>query len=252
MSLQTADDLPDWSPEYVSRISQERVKLHPDGIPTLSVLASMSLPPEASPHPGLGQAKDYAEYRKEYHYNYIAGRVFAIAQPKVERIVKLKTWEEKQDAVDELFESVEEQIRKEEVILGLQPQFPGWVTKALEDFLTKVQNGELKPSTKKVDAIANDAAAEPIFMDCYDDKEPDEMVPSILSPLKPHPRDGPGRMVEEWQLAAHKKTKRILVRPVTRTIAKTLLEMESSRIFVHGRRGVGKVRSIPSSSTEGN
>ena len=85
---------------------------------------------------------------------------------------------------------------------------------------------------------------DPIFIDCYDPTEPDEMVPSILSPLKPHPRDGPGRMVEEWQLAAHKKTKRILVRAATRTIAKTLEEKEASRIFVHGRRGVGKVRTI--------
>jgi len=29
MSTTTYDDLPDWSPEYVSRISQERVKIHP-------------------------------------------------------------------------------------------------------------------------------------------------------------------------------------------------------------------------------
>jgi hypothetical protein len=29
MSSTTVEDLPDWSPEYVSRISQERVKIHP-------------------------------------------------------------------------------------------------------------------------------------------------------------------------------------------------------------------------------
>lgn len=29
MSSTTVNDLPDWSPEYVSRISQERVKIHP-------------------------------------------------------------------------------------------------------------------------------------------------------------------------------------------------------------------------------
>ena len=244
MSLQTADDLPEWSPEYVSRISQERVKIHPDGIPTLSVLANMSLPSEACPHPGLGQTKEYAAYRKEYHYKYIEGRVFEIAPPMVERIVKLKSWQDKQDAVDELFESIEEQIKNEEEILGLHPHFPSWIVKAVEAYLTKVQSGELKPSTMKVDAGAKAVDVDPIFIDCYDPTEPDEMVPSILSPLKPHPRDGPGRMVEEWQLAAHKKTKRILVRAATRTIAKTLEEKEASRIFVHGRRGVGKVRSI--------
>ena len=238
MSLQTADDLPEWSPEYVSRISQERVKIHPDGIPTLSVLANISLPAEACPHPGLGQTKEYAAYRKDYHYKYIEGRVFDIAPPKVDRIVKLKTWQDKQDAVDELFESVEEQLKNEEEILGLHPHFPSWIVKAVEAYLTKVQSGDLKPS------IAKESEVEPVFMDCYDQIEPDEMVPSILSPLKPHPREGPGRMVEEWQLAAHKKTKRILVRAATRTIAKTLEEKEASRIFVHGRRGVGKVRSI--------
>jgi hypothetical protein len=29
MSTGTADDLPEWSPDYVSRVAQERVKLHP-------------------------------------------------------------------------------------------------------------------------------------------------------------------------------------------------------------------------------
>ena len=58
MSTQTADDLPNWSPEFVSRISQERVQLCPEGIPTLAALASMPLPPPACPHPGLGQAKE--------------------------------------------------------------------------------------------------------------------------------------------------------------------------------------------------
>lgn len=241
MSLQTADDLPEWSPEFVSRISQERVKVHPEGVPTLSEIASMSLPPEACPHPGMGQTKEYAAYRKQHHFKYIEGRIEEVLPPKLDRITKLKTWEEKQDAVDELFESVEEQLRNEEEILGLHPQFGNWVTQAIEEYLTKIKNGDTKPDSKKVDASTKDAEAHPIFMDCYDEHEPDEMVPSILSPLKPHPRDGPGRMVEEWQLAANKKTKRILVRPVMRKIAETMEQNVASRILVHGRRGVGKV-----------
>jgi len=251
MSLQTADDLPEWSPEFVSRISQERIQIHPDGIPSISTLATLSLPPEACPHPGLGQTKEYAAYRKQYYYNYIQSKVFDLIPSRVEKISKLKTWEEKQNEVDELFESVEEQLRKEEEILGLHPHFGGWVSKAIEEYLSQVQKGELKPSTTStnkrttVDTTTTTTTTPdmvPIFMDCFDEKEPDEMVPSILSPLKPHPRDGPGRMVEEWQLAAHKKTKRILLRPATQTIAKTLEKKEASRIFVHGRRGVGKVR----------
>lgn len=244
MSLQTYDDLPEWSPEFVSRISQERVKVYSEGIPILSVLASMSLPPEACPHPGLGKTKEYAAYRKEVHYRHIAQKAQELAKPKVERILKLKTWEEKQDAVDELFESVEEQLRNQEEILGLHPEFPNWVGMALEEYLTDFKVGESKDSVKKSDAASKDAEAEPLFMDCFDPNEPDEIVPTILSPLRPHPRDGPGRMVEEWQLSANKKTKRILMRACTRKVAEALEKNDVSRVFVHGRRGVGKVPNL--------
>lgn len=237
MSLQTADDLPEWSSEFVSRISQERVKVYPDGIPTLSALATMSVPPEVCPHPGLGKTKEYAAYRKQYHYDYISKQVQEMAKPKIDRILKLSTWEQKQEAVDELFETVEESLRNQEEILGLHPQFGTWVSTSLEEYLTKVQSGELKNGSNN-----SDGTAEPVFMDCFDSNEPDEIVPSILSPLKPHPREGPGRMVEEWQLAANKKTKRILVRASTKQIAETLEKNDVSRILVHGRKGVGKVR----------
>lgn len=251
MSLQTADDLPDWAPEFVSRISQERVQVYPEGIPTLSALASLSLPPAACPHPGLGQTKEYAAYRKEFHYRHIEKQAQELAKLKVDKILKLTTWDEKQDAVDEVFESVEEQLRTQEEILGLHPEFGSWVGRALEEYLRKVQSGEIKDlvaNSKKTDTESKDGEAVPLFMDCFDSSEADQMVPSILSPLKPHPRDGPGRMVEEWQLAAHKKTKRILMRPCTRTVAETLEKNDVSRIFVHGRKGVGKVRILVWSS----
>jgi len=95
-------------------------------------------------------------------------------------------------------------------------------------------------STKQNDE-ASDQEAVPLFMDCYNAEEGEKViVPSILNPLQPHRHDGPGRMVEEWQISAHKKTKRILLRECTRSIARVLEGNESSRIFVHGRRGVGK------------
>ena len=81
-------------------------------------------------------------------------------------------------------------------------------------------------------------------MDCYnpdDDNAEETVVPEILHPLKPHPQDGPGRMVEEWEMSAHNTSKRILLRQCTRSIARTLENNDSSRIYVHGRKGVGKV-----------
>lgn len=243
MSTRLADDIVDWSPEFVSRISQERVKVHPDGIPNLATLANMPLPPPACPHPGLGQTKAYAAYRKTYHFKYIKEQVNQLVKPKVERIQKLKSWEEKQDAVDELFESVEEELRNKEDILGAHPEFGKWVEQAVEEYLAKVQAGDKEADdVLKTDRKSLDAEAQPVFMDCFIADDSDAMVPSILSPLKPHPKDGPGRMVEEWQLSAHKKTKRILLRQCTRTIAETLEQNEFSRIYVHGQRGTGKVR----------
>lgn len=165
-----------------------------------------------------------------------------LAQPKLDKILKLNDWERKQNAVDELFESIDEELRNQEEILGLHPEFGKWVERALEKYLTKVKYGEVKDSTSNKEEVM-DANAEPVFMDCYNPEEGDNVVPSILSPLAPHPKDGPGRMVEEWQLAAHKSTKRIMIRSCTRKIAETLQKNDASRILVSGRRGVGKVRS---------
>ena len=67
-------------------------------------------------------------------------------------------------------------------------------------------------------------------------------------PLQSHHKEGTGRMVEEWDLAANKATKRIMVRQCVRDIAQTLEEAgkEGSdnvtrRVYVKGKAGVGKV-----------
>lgn len=239
-SSQTFDELPEWSPEYVSRISQERVKLHPDGIPSLAALATMPLPAQASPHPTLGKAKTYAAYRKKTHSEYVAGLVANAAPARLERILKLTSWEEKQDAVDELYEGIENELREKEEILGKHPEFGKWVSKAIEDILTKVQSGGMESIT----AEAVSKTVDPVFMDCFESGNEDEIVPPVLSPLKPHPKDGPGKMVEEWELAANKNTKRILIRECTKTIADSIENKNGSRVFIHGRRGVGKVCSF--------
>mmetsp|Transcript_38700 Transcript_38700/g.93554 ORF Transcript_38700/g.93554 Transcript_38700/m.93554 type:complete len:654 (-) Transcript_38700:146-2107(-) len=241
MSTASYDDLPQWTPEFVSRVSQERVNIHSDGIPTLSTLASISLPEPASPNPGEGKTKAYATYRKNFHYKYIETKVIEAAEPKMEGILKLTDMNDKQDAVDMLFENVEEELRQKEEILGKHPHFSKWVERALETYLENTK----KTGTAQISG--NDAAdSQPVFMDCFDDSDADAMVPSILSPLKPHPQDGTGRMVEEWELSAHKKTKRILIRESTSAIAQALENNESSRIFVHGRKGVGKTAVLAS------
>jgi oligoribonuclease (3'-5' exoribonuclease) len=78
----------------------------------------------------LGQAKAYAAYRKQFHYRYVLEKVKEMAKTRVEKILALPTWDDKQDAVDELFETVEEELKGQEEILGMHPDFGKWVGRA--------------------------------------------------------------------------------------------------------------------------
>lgn len=210
-----------------------------DGIPTLDTLAGMNLPQPACPHPGLGQAKAYAKYRARKHQEHVSEKVRDIAKSRIEKIMALSDWDDKQDAIDELFEAAHEELKAKEEILGRHPHFGKWVERGLEDYLRSV-NANGTTSSDSWDQPLGESS-KPWFMDCYDaDDGEKSVVPSILAPLQPHPNNGPGRMVEEWELSAHKKTKRILLRDATKSIARILNDNEASRIFVHGRRGTGK------------
>lgn len=196
--------------------------------------------------------------RKKHIYDTIYNKVGAVAAPKIPAILKLPTWNAKQDAIDELYETVETQLKAQEDILGRSPYFGTWVEQALEHYLRGVdtQNrstpesetdsaGSENVTSDDKDAEIDDEEADPVFMDLYNKEDgPKTMVPKVLHPLRPHPRDGPGRMVEEWELSAHKETKRIMLRQSTRKIAQVLTETPSSRIYVHGRNGIGKVRLV--------
>jgi hypothetical protein len=301
-----------------------------DGIPTLDTLAKLSLPPPPAPHPALGGAKEYAKQRKKYLQSVVYDKVVAVTKPRIPAILKLATWDDKQNAIDELYETVESQLKDQEDILGRNPNFGTWVEKALEEYLKSVDAEILKKeqdtakdmstvgseadegsgpqdddiaadaaetveeeedadegsgpedddiaadaaetveeeenadkgsgpeddgiaeddniaadaaaTVEEEEDVVDDANADPIFMDLYNEEDGAEaIVPKILHPLKPHARDGPGRMVEEWELSAHKETKRILLRQCTRQIARALEDNTSSRVYVHGRNGVGKV-----------
>lgn len=83
-------------------------------------------------------------------------------------------------------------------------------------------------------------------------------VPNLIYPLNVHHNDGVGRMVEEWELAANKETKRIMMRDGMKEIAAKIVEAAhccnddmveedekgAARVFVTGKRGVGKVRGV--------
>lgn len=254
----------------------------------MSELAQLALPPPPMIHPGHGQTKEYASQRKQAQINYIREQVIMIAEPKIDEILKLKSWQAKQDAVDQLFENVEFQLRDQEKVLSSHPLFGIWVEKALETYLRTFKKGGQQPSvnagesttslsseegntvednttsddasppeessstmtTTDSDTISyptaeDDAKALPMFMDCFSNEDEEKaMVPSILHPLKPHPHDGPGRMVEEWELSAHSTSKRILLRQSTRKVARILEESINSRVYVTGRKGVGKVSNL--------
>lgn len=185
-----------------------------------------------------------------------------LVAPKIDGILKLSSWQDKQDAVDELYESIEFELKEKEPILGNHPRFALWVERALEDYLRNVTSKDsaesssskaVATSVEEIDTVENsdafpteqeDASALPIFCDLYQSEEgPEVIVPNILYPLKTHAKDGPGRMAEEWELIAHKKTRRILLRQCTRSVARSLSDgSKPARVYMHGKRGVGKVR----------
>jgi len=295
------DDLPDWTADMASRISQERVKIY-DGIPTLEELANIPLPPPPPPSPGQGRGRtgrtgavEYGKWRAIQLENHITKKVKELAEPEVKTILALATWDDKQDAVDALFERLEADLGEEETVLSLHPRFGEWVEKALQSYLETVAQADdsstATPTLKTIDegtktnessdfglsgnsesdsnderpyeepevavrkiTAEDDATAVPLFLELYDPEDVFEEetgekeegaprvcnIPKILYPLSVSRTDKTGRMVEEWQLSAHDTAKRIMLRQCTREAARMLAENKSSRIYIHGREGIGK------------
>lgn len=261
-----------------------------DGVPTLNQLATLQHEPSSQPHPALGNPHPYLKHRKQAIYNTIYDIVVLHAEPKVKEILAMEDWDEKQNAIDDLFEKIYTAVRYENkpeelkksqkntsagllkgmsgeeykeyvgVVLGSQPNFPKLVQSALENYLKNVVKEEkLKAesaSSKSSDEETTTTTTtpnEPIFMDIL--KAPnstvdDVDVPKLLAPIKPHANDGPGRMLEEWELSAKRDTKRIMCRECITDIAKSMVETQGadsekgSRIFVTGREGVGKTAAL--------
>uniref|UniRef100_A0A7S4N195 Small ribosomal subunit protein mS29 n=1 Tax=Odontella aurita TaxID=265563 RepID=A0A7S4N195_9STRA len=137
------DDAPVWSPDVCSRVSKERLVVLED-VPTLEGLARTAVPPGRTAHPS--NVKDKSDYlgdrvakrraRIRSHIDKIAGG------GKIESILAMEDWAEKQDAVDELHEEVEAAVRKREEIWAAQPRFGNWIEREMEAYLLDVAREE--------------------------------------------------------------------------------------------------------------
>ena len=312
---ETWDDIEEWRPGNATRVSVESVKVYEGGVPTLGAMSGLELPPPLPKHPGDGDPADYAGHRKREMSRRLKLAVQVTIHDDLKKILEMKNWEDKQDAVDEMYETIEGRVREREPIMGQLPDFAQMVEKELEGVLRMAQSRlrgasaaekeasaaeggdaevkegeETNPEPTKVDDSVLDVMDSkkekpvPIFMDLLaiggkksksgkdeddaDTKEDgtpalseflsgsnDKGVPNLIYPLNVHHDDGTGRMVEEWELAAKKDTKRIMMRSAMKEVAGRIVEATnccgdgevkdeekgSARVLVTGRNGNGKV-----------
>lgn len=294
LANKTWDDIEEWKPQLATRKSLESVKVFEGGVPTLQQLSELDLPPPLSDHPGHGSPKQYATARKKKIRSRLKMAIQLSIHDDLQKIIKMESWSDKQEAVDALFEVIEERVREKEPVLGKLPDFGATVENELEQVLRMVQGkmrgaaskvhdasdnaaeddtdktdeGEkvttTKDSTDDVLTVVNEETAIPVFMDvanvknapnsAFLAKSNDAGIPNLVYPLNVHHREGVGRMVEEWELAANKETRRIMMRDATKAIASKIVdaahccdsavsdsEKGAARILVTGKRGVGKV-----------
>lgn len=291
LANKTWDDIEEWKPELATRKSLESVKVFDGGVPTLQQLSELNLPPSLSSHPGHGSPKTYAIHRKKQIRSRLRMAIQLSIHDDLQKILQMESWSDKQEAVDDLFEVIEDRVREREPVLGKQPDFGIMVENGLEQVLRMVQSRMRGTATKvdddtdNTDTTADEEAATtnkdkeedildvaganveelvPVFMDISNVKNPPNSaflsesneagVPNLIYPLNVHHREGVGRMVEEWELAANKETKRIMMRDATKAIASKIVGAANccdtavsdnvkgaARVLVTGKRGVGKV-----------
>ena len=120
------------------------------GVPTLKEITELSLPPsDPVLHPSR-KAKTYAAYRKSQHYKSVKDCVEALTKDRIAKILsdasKAEDWEDQQEAIDALFEALQEEARDDPSmdILSKHPSFPSWVDRGLEEVLQASQRRVLK------------------------------------------------------------------------------------------------------------
>ena len=372
MADEAWDDIEDWKPSLATRKSLESVRVYSSsavdgavvegavvgGVPTLEAMSALTaLPKSLPPHPGHGNPAAHASHRKRSIKRKLRTSIQIAIHDDLLKITNgMTTYDERQAAVDVLYETIVDRVREREPVLGKLPDFASMVEDGLEDVLTMVRDRmarmakeekkkawEMAKAAKKGEEDAGGGGAPPppgvvgkvdekiidvmgvseeeptpIFMDVLaatrhlqrlrqpqqqgaqsddgdaggtppDQPSPppsapsvslpgffsqinDDGVPNLLYPLNVHPKMGVGRMVEEWQLAANKETKRIMMRDAMREIASIVVEAMAAaapapesgasaaddasrvattggaaRVLVTGKRGVGKVRERESS-----
>ena len=277
------------------------------GVPNLKQLSTLNLPSSLPSHPGHGNPSIHAKARKHKLSKRLRTAIQISIADDLVNILSLSSWEEKQEAIDGLFEIIEERVREKEPILAKLPDFKETVEDGLEQVLRMVQSrlkGAKKRATTTVLSESSSSSeltkeeldntidvmgirhepAVPIFMDLLKAAERSNQtasdhstnnesslekslsnfftqcnaagVPNLVYPLNVHHNEGIGRMVEEWELAANKKTKRIMIRDGMKQIAAKVVDAANccdgevgedkkgaARVFVTGKRGVGKVKS---------
>lgn len=367
MADETWEDIEEWKPTLATRKSIESVHVYNmdkhtmeeeeggglmvRGVPTLDALSKLGLPHTLPPHPGHGAPALHARHRKKDLQRKLRTSIQIVIHDDVLKIVNhLVSYEERQAAVDVLYETIEERMRVREPVLCQLPDFALLVEEGLEDVLTMVQErmsrktkggsrGKKKgivvaPEEEKIEKNeettkggdnvvvvdkndidvmgVNNHVPIPIFMDVLAatrhlqklQQSPPQPsndtvvggvqpppitniskffattnevgIPNLLYPLTNHPKDGVGRMAEEWQLAANKDTKRILMRDTLREIATIVVDATTTttttaiavppkvsdaaaavvgeevmtkttgaaRVLVTGKRGVGKSATL--------
>ena len=357
MTDETYDDIEEWQVnKFTTRKALENVRVYninnhvaatplgTKGVPNLKSLSTLQVPPTLPPHPGHGTPIKHATYRKRQITRRLQSSIQIAIHDDLMTILKMTSWDTKQQAVDGLYENILERMVQRERVLCQLPNFSQLVEESLEKVLLGVQSNLMKDGKKRereeattaeADDVADDEVVKkeessvhattvtvdasskeetldnkenleaiidvmdvnketptPIFMDILaaansikggdtlqkggDDnvvatttaiptistfftESNNDGVPNLLYPLNVHKNEGVGRMVEEWQLAAHKDTKRIMIRDVMVNIASKIVnaanccdvnleegtknnEGGAVRVFVSGKRGVGKVR----------
>jgi len=367
MADELYDDIEEWKVnKFVTRKALESVIVYTPpsantttssviGVPNLLDLSKLSVPKSLPSHPGHGTPIKYANYRKKQITKKLHTSIQLAIHDDLLKILNMDSYDEKQVAVDALYENIVDTMSKRERVLSKLPNFHILVEEGLEKVLVMVQGSLMKDGKKnKVEEVAAAASAEkkgkeeevdllaadngkeeerkdapvtdvasvkaakeetnvediidvmgvnnetptPVFMDILaaanslklpttassdasstdDDEESDKEednqqttlskffiesnkddVPNLLYPLNVHKAEGVGRMVEEWQLAANKETKRIMIRDVMVDIASKIVDAANccadgdegetkkkgaARVFVSGKRGAGKVCSV--------
>merc|ERR1712127_141042 len=97
----------------------------------LGQLAKLELPTALPPHPGHGEPATYAKFRKGRNKRKLRTAIQVSVHADLEKIMKLESWEEKQEAVDGLFEVIAERVGEREPVLAKLPDFDAAVEKGL-------------------------------------------------------------------------------------------------------------------------